>query len=126
MGTIGHADPDEITLEKSIDIEKRQRRRRADLSSFDLEAFYRRQGVYNSATTVQANEGDKNTMLERQMTTEEFEQDMADNTPVQLSKKVSISKKLRPPDMVDRDAFYRRLGLDLSEKKSEAPTEKKG
>lgn len=28
--------------------------------------------------------------------------------------------------MVDRDAFYRRLGLDLSEKKSEAPTEKKG
>ena len=28
--------------------------------------------------------------------------------------------------MVDRDAFYKRLGLDLSEKKSEAPTEKKG
>ena len=82
MGTIGHADPEEISIEKSINIEKKQRRRRADLSSFDLEAFYRRQGVYNSATTVQANEGDINTLLERQMTTEEFEEEMADQTPV--------------------------------------------
>ena len=38
---MGLADNEEISIEKSIDV-SHSKRRRADLASFDLEAFYRR------------------------------------------------------------------------------------
>ena len=41
-------------------------------------------------------------IVERQMTTEEFEPELADQIPVELSKKVDISKKQLGPDMNKR------------------------
>lgn len=50
---MGLADAEEITIEKSIDV-SRSKRRRADLSSFDLDAFYRRQGAYDESDSYRA------------------------------------------------------------------------
>ena len=60
------------------------------------------------------------------MTTEEYEPELADKNPIELSRRVEISKRQLPPDMADIGAFYKRQGVNLSEEKSdEAPTEKK-
>ena len=60
------------------------------------------------------------------MTTEEYEQELADQIPVELSKEREINPRARPPDLSDRNGLYQRLGIDVSAKKSdEAPTEKK-
>ena len=45
-GSVDHADADEITIEKSIDV--CQIRKKPDLQSFDYEAFYKKQGVHDS------------------------------------------------------------------------------
>ena len=44
-GSEGLADPEEVTLEKSV--EKVRNQPKADMVCFDREAFYRRQGVYD-------------------------------------------------------------------------------
>jgi len=117
FGSEGFADNQEIAIEKSVDFDPKPRR--ADLSvCFDYEAFYRKQGVYDSP-------GQHLAFFECQMTTEEFEQELADQIPVSLTKETELGRREPPPDLVDREAFYRRVGFDVSEKKSEAPTEKK-
>ena len=69
-GSEGLADGEEITLEKHVDIEAKKARK-GDLSAFDYEAFLRRQGHFDSPS-------DHMVIVERQMTTEEFEQELAD------------------------------------------------
>ena len=118
FGSEGLADNEEISMEKSISISE-TRPKKADMNAFDYEAFYRKQGVYDSPQQQLA-------IVERQMTTEDYEQELADHFPVELSKRNEISKKQLPPDLSNREAFYERLGIDLSEEKnSERPTEKK-
>lgn len=65
------------------------------MSAFDYEAFLRRQGHYDSPSA-------RMVVVERQMTTEEFEPELADQTPVELSKQVEISKKQLGPDRNQR------------------------
>lgn len=94
------------------------RPKKADMNAFDYEAFYRKQGVYDSPQQQLA-------IVERQMTTEDYEQELADHFPIEISKRNEISKKQLPPDLNNREAFYQRLGIDLSEEKvSERPAEK--
>ena len=94
LGSEGLADDEEITLEKHVNIEAKKARK-ADLSSFDYDAFLRRQGHYDSPSA-------RMVVVERQMTTEEFEPELADQIPVELSKQVDISKKQLGPDMNKR------------------------
>ena len=68
-GSVEMADKDEITLTKSVDL--LTAKRKPDLQSFDYEAFYKKQGVYDSPREHMA-------VMERQMTTEEYEQELAD------------------------------------------------
>ena len=42
------------------------------------------------------------------MTTEEYEPELADKNPIELSRRVEISKRQLPPDMADIGAFYKR------------------
>ena len=94
FGSEGLADGEEVTLEKHVDIEAKKARK-ADLSAFDYDAFLKRQGHYDEPSACMV-------IVERQMTTEEFEPELADQTPVELSKKVDISKKQLGPDMNKR------------------------
>ena len=93
QGSVGLADGEEITLEKHVDIEAKKARK-ADMSAFDYDAFLRRQGLYDSPSARM-----EMVIVERQMTTEEFEVELADQTPVELSKQVDIFKKQLGPDM---------------------------
>ena len=94
LGSEGLADGEEIMLEKHVNIEAKKARK-ADLSTFDYDAFLRRQGHYDSPSA-------RMVVVERQMTTEEFEPELADQFPVELSKQVDISKKQLGPDMNKR------------------------
>ena len=103
------------------------------MSAFDYEAFCRRQGI--SQSPEPPNDDDDGSMIhmgvEQRMTSEEFELELADQNPIEMSKKIDLSKKQVPPDLNvnDRQALYQRLGLDVAvgivEMSDEAPTERK-
>jgi len=105
FGSVDLADNEEITIEKSFDYTPKLN---ADLNSFDREAFYRKQGVYDEPI-------EENLFIaERQMTTEEFETELADHIPVELTKNAILKQRERAPNLADRDAFYKRLGIDFN------------
>ena len=116
VGSVGLADGEEISLEKHVDIETKKARK-ADLSAFDYDAFLRRQGHYDSPSA-------RMVIVERQMTTEEFEEELADQTPIELSKKVDISKKQLGPDLNKR-VTMQLLSNSPAKKSDEALTERK-
>lgn len=108
-GSVGQADNQEVTVEKSID--RSRPKIKADMVAFDRAAFYRRQGVDIDSPKAE--------MVEQRMSTVEFEPVLADHIPVMLTQEREQKKRAKAPDLNNRQQFYMRQGVDLTQIQSE-------